>query len=204
MQISCMYPEGEIINLNCLKSDFRDLIFLPSSICSLLMKFSFVGAARILAFRFTNSWPKLVSFILTVDYIRTTRPSSWQLRKLYWLTSSRKVSVDIVNITTLGFVGSFITAGSENITVHLHISERNVQNVNVSFHVYKHVFLVCFFCVFFFFCFFLRRANLCLVKELGDRAAQGRTYGNLGNTYYLLGDFETAVAAHEKVGKSPA
>ncbi|XP_041646929.1 G-protein-signaling modulator 2-like [Cheilinus undulatus] len=41
-------------------------------------------------------------------------------------------------------------------------------------------------------------ANLCMVKELGDRAAQGRTYGNLGNTYYLLGDFETAVAAHEK------
>lgn len=45
----------------------------------------------------------------------------------------------------------------------------------------------------------LQRANLSLVKELGDRAAQGRTYGNLGNTYYLLGDFETAVAAHEKV-----
>ncbi|XP_049911654.1 G-protein-signaling modulator 2-like isoform X3 [Epinephelus moara] len=41
-------------------------------------------------------------------------------------------------------------------------------------------------------------ANLCLVKELGDRAAQGRTHGNLGNTYYLLGDFETAAAAHEK------
>uniref|UniRef100_A0A673C382 G protein signaling modulator 2, like n=1 Tax=Sphaeramia orbicularis TaxID=375764 RepID=A0A673C382_9TELE len=41
-------------------------------------------------------------------------------------------------------------------------------------------------------------ANLCLVKEMGDRAAQGRTYGNLGNTYYLLGDFQTAVGAHEK------
>ncbi|KAM4574775.1 G-protein-signaling modulator 2-like isoform 1-T1 [Fundulus diaphanus] len=40
--------------------------------------------------------------------------------------------------------------------------------------------------------------NLSLVKEMGDRAAQGRTYGNLGNTYYLLGDFESAVAAHEK------
>ncbi len=39
-----------------------------------------------------------------------------------------------------------------------------------------------------------------MVKELGDKAAQGRTYGNLGNTYYLLGDFENAVAAHEKVG----
>ncbi|KAI3368542.1 hypothetical protein L3Q82_025550, partial [Scortum barcoo] len=41
-------------------------------------------------------------------------------------------------------------------------------------------------------------ANLCMVKELGDKAAQGRTYGNLGNTYYLLGDFEAAIAAHEK------
>ncbi|XP_039668174.1 G-protein-signaling modulator 2-like isoform X2 [Perca fluviatilis] len=41
-------------------------------------------------------------------------------------------------------------------------------------------------------------ANLCLVKELGDRAAQGRTHGNLGNTYYLLGDFDAAAAAHEK------
>ncbi|XP_008332439.1 G-protein-signaling modulator 2-like [Cynoglossus semilaevis] len=41
-------------------------------------------------------------------------------------------------------------------------------------------------------------ANLCLVKDLGDCAAQGRTYGNLGNTYYLLGDFENAVVAHEK------
>ncbi|KAM9358018.1 G-protein-signaling modulator 2-like [Symphorus nematophorus] len=41
-------------------------------------------------------------------------------------------------------------------------------------------------------------ANLVVVKELGDKAAQGRTYGNLGNTYYLLGEFETAVAAHEK------
>lgn len=40
--------------------------------------------------------------------------------------------------------------------------------------------------------------NLSLVKELGDRPAQGRTYGNLGNTYYLLGDFKSAVAAHEK------
>lgn len=38
-----------------------------------------------------------------------------------------------------------------------------------------------------------------MVKELGDKAAQGRTYGNLGNSYYLLGEFEKAVAAHEKV-----
>uniref|UniRef100_A0AAQ4QRC8 G protein signaling modulator 2 n=1 Tax=Gasterosteus aculeatus aculeatus TaxID=481459 RepID=A0AAQ4QRC8_GASAC len=41
-------------------------------------------------------------------------------------------------------------------------------------------------------------ANLAIVKELGDRAAQGRTYGNLGNTYYLLGNFRKAqsVFAH--------
>lgn len=44
-----------------------------------------------------------------------------------------------------------------------------------------------------------QRLNLNVVKELGDKAAQGRTYGNLGNTYYLLGEFEKAVAAHEKV-----
>ncbi|KAM8851410.1 G-protein-signaling modulator 2 isoform 3-T3 [Spinachia spinachia] len=41
-------------------------------------------------------------------------------------------------------------------------------------------------------------ANLAIVKELGDRAAQGRTYGNLGNTYYLLGNFRKAVASHEQ------
>ncbi|KAI4894231.1 hypothetical protein NFI96_006082 [Prochilodus magdalenae] len=41
-------------------------------------------------------------------------------------------------------------------------------------------------------------ANLSIVKELGDRAAQGRTYGNLGNTQYLLGNFQNAVLAHEQ------
>ncbi|XP_053499305.1 G protein signaling modulator 2, like isoform X1 [Ictalurus furcatus] len=41
-------------------------------------------------------------------------------------------------------------------------------------------------------------ANLSIVKELGDRAAQGRTYGNLGNTQYLLGNFQNAVMAHEQ------
>ncbi|XP_077471346.1 G-protein-signaling modulator 2 isoform X3 [Stigmatopora argus] len=41
-------------------------------------------------------------------------------------------------------------------------------------------------------------ANLGLVQELGDRAAQGRTYGNLGNTHYLLGNFRNAVASHEQ------
>ncbi|XP_066547964.1 G-protein-signaling modulator 2 isoform X2 [Amia ocellicauda] len=41
-------------------------------------------------------------------------------------------------------------------------------------------------------------ANLSIVKELGDRAAQGRTYGNLGNTHYLLGNFRDAVISHEQ------
>ncbi|CAN9500987.1 unnamed protein product [Ophioblennius macclurei] len=41
-------------------------------------------------------------------------------------------------------------------------------------------------------------ANLCLVKERGDRAAEGHAYGKLGHTYHLLGDFKSAVAAHEK------
>ncbi|XP_049629604.1 G-protein-signaling modulator 1 isoform X2 [Suncus etruscus] len=50
----------------------------------------------------------------------------------------------------------------------------------------------------------LRRAseyyerNLSLVKELGDRAAQGRAYGNLGNTHYLLGSFTEATAFHKE------
>uniref|UniRef100_A0A3P8ZV50 G protein signaling modulator 2 n=1 Tax=Esox lucius TaxID=8010 RepID=A0A3P8ZV50_ESOLU len=42
------------------------------------------------------------------------------------------------------------------------------------------------------------QANLSIVKDLGDRAAQGRTYGNLGNTQYLLGNFRNAVASHEQ------
>ncbi|MGH0139531.1 UNVERIFIED_CONTAM: hypothetical protein FKN15_022120 [Acipenser sinensis] len=41
-------------------------------------------------------------------------------------------------------------------------------------------------------------ANLSIVKELGDRAGQGRTYGNLGNTHYLLGNFRDAVISHEQ------
>lgn len=43
------------------------------------------------------------------------------------------------------------------------------------------------------------RRNLSLVKELGDRAAQGRAYGNLGNTHYLLGNFTEATAFHKEV-----
>uniref|UniRef100_A0A8C0XU96 G-protein-signaling modulator 2 n=1 Tax=Castor canadensis TaxID=51338 RepID=A0A8C0XU96_CASCN len=40
--------------------------------------------------------------------------------------------------------------------------------------------------------------NLSLVTALGDRAAQGRAFGNLGNTHYLLGHFRDAVIAHEQ------
>ncbi|XP_068105195.1 G-protein-signaling modulator 1 isoform X2 [Hyperolius riggenbachi] len=40
--------------------------------------------------------------------------------------------------------------------------------------------------------------NLELVKMLGDRAAQGRAYGNLGNTHYLLGNFNEAIAFHKE------
>ncbi|XP_029473914.1 G-protein-signaling modulator 2 isoform X1 [Rhinatrema bivittatum] len=41
-------------------------------------------------------------------------------------------------------------------------------------------------------------SNLLIVTELGDRAAQGRAYGNLGNTNYLLGNFRKAVMFHEQ------
>ncbi|XP_077134458.1 G-protein-signaling modulator 2 isoform X1 [Ranitomeya variabilis] len=41
-------------------------------------------------------------------------------------------------------------------------------------------------------------ANLLIVTELGDRPAQGRAYGNLGNTHYLLGNFRKAVMSHEQ------
>lgn len=52
-------------------------------------------------------------------------------------------------------------------------------------------------------CVCIFRANLAIVKELGDRAAQGRTYGNLGNTHYLLGNFRKAVSSHEQVWSNP-
>lgn len=44
--------------------------------------------------------------------------------------------------------------------------------------------------------------NLSLVKELGDRAAQGRAFGNLGNTHYLLGNFVEAIKFHREVKPS--
>ncbi|VDM23973.1 unnamed protein product, partial [Hydatigera taeniaeformis] len=37
-----------------------------------------------------------------------------------------------------------------------------------------------------------------LVCKLGDRPAEGRAYGNLGNTHYLLGNFREAVEFHKK------
>ncbi|XP_067012143.2 G-protein-signaling modulator 2 [Anabrus simplex] len=40
--------------------------------------------------------------------------------------------------------------------------------------------------------------NLQLMRELNERAAQGRACGNLGNTYYLLGDFQKAIHYHEE------
>ena len=43
------------------------------------------------------------------------------------------------------------------------------------------------------------RVNLMLVNKLGDKAAEGRAYGNLGNTHYLLGNFDKAVQYHEEV-----
>ncbi|XP_074655254.1 uncharacterized protein LOC141908888 [Tubulanus polymorphus] len=41
-------------------------------------------------------------------------------------------------------------------------------------------------------------ANLRIVRELQDRAAQGRACGNLGNTHYLLGNFKQAITYHEE------
>lgn len=43
------------------------------------------------------------------------------------------------------------------------------------------------------------RANLKLVRERSDYSAMGRTVGNLGNTYYLLGNYKKAIKYHEEV-----
>lgn len=48
-------------------------------------------------------------------------------------------------------------------------------------------------------CLNFSRENLKLMRELNDTAAQGRACGNLGNTYYLLGDFQQAIRYHEEV-----
>lgn len=38
--------------------------------------------------------------------------------------------------------------------------------------------------------------NLKLMIEVCDRAAQGRAYGHIGNTLYMMGQYGTAVEAH--------
>nr|CAG4649298.1 EOG090X05CB [Scapholeberis mucronata] len=40
--------------------------------------------------------------------------------------------------------------------------------------------------------------NLELMREISDRAAQGRACGNLGNTHYLLGSFTQAIKYHQE------
>ena len=37
-----------------------------------------------------------------------------------------------------------------------------------------------------------------IAKEIGDRAGEGRAYGNLGNVYRLLGDYQKAIEYHER------
>ena len=37
-----------------------------------------------------------------------------------------------------------------------------------------------------------------IAKEIGDRAGEGRAYGNLGNAYHSLGDYQKAIEYHEK------
>lgn len=46
--------------------------------------------------------------------------------------------------------------------------------------------------------YFTFRRNLDLMLRLSDRVAQGRAYGNLGNTHYLLGNFRKAITFHEQ------
>lgn len=43
------------------------------------------------------------------------------------------------------------------------------------------------------------RQNLHIVENMKDFVACGRTYGNIGNSYYMLGDYATAVYYHNKV-----
>ena len=38
--------------------------------------------------------------------------------------------------------------------------------------------------------------HLTIAKEVGDRAGEGRAYGNLGNAYQGLGDFKQAIEYH--------
>ena len=40
--------------------------------------------------------------------------------------------------------------------------------------------------------------NMMLMVEIGDRAAQGRACGNLGNVHCLLGNFSRAIHFHQE------
>ncbi|XP_044183620.1 tetratricopeptide repeat protein 28-like, partial [Acropora millepora] len=40
--------------------------------------------------------------------------------------------------------------------------------------------------------------DLKIAKEIGDRAGEGRAYGNLGKAYQSLGDYQKAIEYHEK------
>ncbi|VDO37696.1 unnamed protein product [Onchocerca flexuosa] len=42
------------------------------------------------------------------------------------------------------------------------------------------------------------RQNLHILENMKDVVACGRTYGNIGNSYYMLGDYATAVYYHNK------
>ena len=37
-----------------------------------------------------------------------------------------------------------------------------------------------------------------IAKEVGDRAGEGRAYGNLGNAYDSLADYQKAIEFYEK------
>ena len=37
-----------------------------------------------------------------------------------------------------------------------------------------------------------------IAKEVGDRAGEGVAYGNIGNTYQLLGDYQKDIEYHEE------
>ena len=37
-----------------------------------------------------------------------------------------------------------------------------------------------------------------IAKELGDKAGEGRSYGNLGNAYHSLGELKTAIPYHQR------
>ena len=37
-----------------------------------------------------------------------------------------------------------------------------------------------------------------IAKEIGDRAGEGRAYGNLANAYQSLCEYQTAIEYHEK------